>query len=292
MTAVVAPARGLSPDQLEAIAELERRVVAHDGGRLKLEWGCLRRRSGERAEDVLAWEDGKLVGFTGLYGPGAPQIELAGMVDPAHRRRGNGHRLLDAALVLSAAAGAHEPLLIVPRPSAGGRALAHRHGARLDHSEHALVLHGGPTAGPRDPRLSMRIAERRDVPAIMALISSGFGFAPADTAERMAAEGVRTFVFEREGRVIGTLRAHLDDETAGVYGFAVDPHWRGQGIGRDALRRTCLDLRERGARTIGLEVEVENDGALHLYTSLGFEPVITEDYWAIVVPGQPPTARR
>ena len=31
----------------------------------------------------------------------------------------------------------------------------------------------------------------------------------------------------------------------------------------------------------GLEVEAENDGAIHLYTSLGFEPVTTEDYWAI-----------
>jgi ribosomal protein S18 acetylase RimI-like enzyme len=292
VTAAVEPARGLSPDELEAIAELERRVVAYDGGRLKLEWGRLHRRSGERAEDVLAWDGASLVGFMGLYGPGAPQIELAGMVDPAHRRRGIGSRLLDVALELSAAAGAPEPLLIVPRQSAGGRALAERRGARPDHSEHALVLRGEPTDGPRDPQLSMRVAERRDVPAIMALMSSGFGFAPPDTAERIAEEHVRSFVFEREGRVIGTLRAQLDGDAAGVYGFAVDPHWRGRGIGRDALRRTCRDLRERGARTVGLEVETENDRALHLYTSLGFEPVITEDYWAIAAPARPRAARR
>jgi ribosomal protein S18 acetylase RimI-like enzyme len=292
VSAVVESARGLSPDQLEAIAALERRVVAHDGGRLKLEWGRLRRRSGEIAEDVLAWEGGELVGFAGLYGPGPPQIELAGMVDPAHRRCGIGGSLLQAALALSAAAGGCEPLLIVPRWSVGGRALADRHGARLDHSEHALVLRGAPTEGPQDPRLSMRIADRRDVPAIMALMSSGFGFAPSDTAERIAEEHVRSFVFERKGRVIGTLRAHLEEEAAGVYGFAVDPRWRGQGIGSDALRRTCRELRERGARQIGLEVEVENDRALHLYTSLGFEPVITEDYWAITATGQPRAAPR
>ena len=280
MTAVE-PARGLSPDQLQAITALEQRVVAHDGGRLKLEWGRLRRRSGEQAEDVLASEGDELVGFIGLYGPGAPQIELAGMVDPAYRRGGIGGRLLEQALALSATAGAREPLLIVPRESAGGRALADRHGARLDHSEHALMLRGEPADGPSDPLLSMRAAERRDVPAIMSLMSSGFGFAPPDTAERLAEEGVRSFVFEREGRVLGTLRAQLDEDRAGVYGFAVDPLWRGRGIGRDALRRTCRALRERGARTVGLEVAVENDRALNLYTSLGFEPVITEDYWAI-----------
>jgi len=278
---VVEPARGLSPDQLEAIGALEQRVVAHDGGRLKLEWSRLRRRAGERAEDVLAWEGGELVGFIGLYGPGATQIELAGMVDPGHRRHGIGTRLLERALALSSAAGDPEPLLIVPRESAGGRALADRHRARFDHSEHALVLHGEPADGPSDPLLLMRAAERRDVPAIMALMSSGFGFAPPDTAERLSADGVRSFVFEREGRVVGTLRVHLDDDPAGVYGFAVDPHCRGRGIGRDALRRTCRALRELGAQDVGLEVAVENDRALNLYTSLGFEPVITEDYWAI-----------
>ncbi len=278
---VVEPARGLSPRQLQAIAGLGQRVVAHDGGRLKLEWGRLRRRSGAQAEDVLAWEGGELVGFIGLYGHGPPQIELAGMVDPAHRRRGIGGELLVAALTLSAAAGAHEPLLIVPRDSAGGRALADGHRATLDHSEHALVLRGEPADGPTDTRLVMRIAQRRDVPAIMALMSSGFGFAPPDTAERLAGEGVRTFVFEREGRVVGALRAIVEDGIGGVYGFAVDPRWRGRGIGRDFLRRTCRELRERGAQTVGLEVAVDNDRALHLYTSLGFERVMTEDYWAI-----------
>jgi ribosomal protein S18 acetylase RimI-like enzyme len=287
----VEPARGLSPDQLEAIAALERRVVAHDGGRLKLEWGRQRRRSGERPEDVLAWDGEQLVGFAGLYGPGATQIELAGMVDPAHRRHGIGARLLTVALELCGAAGAGEPMMIVPRGSTGGRALADRHGARLDHSEHALELHGEPTDGPSDPRLSMRIAERRDVPAIMSLMSAGFGFAPPDLAERLVEEGVRSLVFEREGRVVGTLRATLAGELGAVHGFAVDPWLRGRGIGRDALRRTCRELRERGATAVSLEVEVENDRALHLYTSLGFEPVITEDYWAIAA-GQPEGARR
>jgi ribosomal protein S18 acetylase RimI-like enzyme len=277
----IAAARGLSPAQLDAIAALERSVVAHDGGRLKLEWGQLRRRTGERAEDVLAWADGTLVGFIGLYAHAAPQIELSGMVDPAHRRQGVGGRLLEGALALAAAAGAREPLLIVPRNSVAGRALAERHAARLDHSEHALVLPGEPVEGPSDPRLTMRVAERRDVPAIMALMSSGFGYAPPDVAERLAGDGVRSLVFERGGEVVGTLRTALAEGTGSVYGFAVDPRRRGQGIGRDALRRTCRDLRRRGARTVGLEVAVENDRALHLYTSLGFQPVITEDYWAI-----------
>jgi ribosomal protein S18 acetylase RimI-like enzyme len=280
----IEPARGLSAIDLASIAALEQRVVAHDGGRLKLEWRRLRSRDGELAEDVLAREGEQLIGFIGLYGFGATQMELAGMVDPAHRRRGIGGGLLDAALALAGAAGAREPLLIVPRGSEGGRALAARRGAAFDHSEHALVLRGEPVDGPRDPALSMRIAERRDVPAVTSLITSGFGFAPADVGMRLSQEGLRTLVFEREGRVVATMRTSVTDPAAAsVYGFAVEPALRGRGIGRDALRRACRDLRGRGAHTVSLEVEVENDRALRLYTSLGFEVVTTEDYWAIAI---------
>ena len=89
-------ASGLSSEALDAIAELEREVTEVDGGRLKLEWGRLRRRSGDRVEDLLSWEDGRLLGFLGFYGYGST-LELAGMVAPDARRRGIGTALLDAA---------------------------------------------------------------------------------------------------------------------------------------------------------------------------------------------------
>ncbi|WP_342668315.1 hypothetical protein [Actinoplanes subtropicus] len=43
----------------------------------------------------------------------------------------------------------------------------------------------------------------------------------------------------------------------------------------------CRSARDGGAGTVHLEVATDNDRALHLYTSLGFEPVITEDYYAV-----------
>jgi len=46
---------------------------------------------------------------------------------------------------------------------------------------------------------------------------------------------------------------------------------------RAATRRRRAD----DARRIGLEVAVENDHALGLYTSVGFTSVSTEDYYAL-----------
>ena len=83
------------------------------------------------------------------------------------------------------------------------------------------------------------------------------------------------------GSVVGTLRVTRDGDNAGIYGFAIDPSCQGRGLGRDGLRRSCEQLRAEGARRIGLEVAVENDRALALYASVGFTPVITEDYFAL-----------
>jgi GNAT superfamily N-acetyltransferase len=145
---------------------LERRVVAADGGRLKLEWNALRGRLGRDVEDILWWDGERLLGFLGIYTHSAPTIELAGMVDPAARRRGIGTALLDAGLRVCHEREHSSILLVVPRPSAAGRALAQHRGGTLDHSEHALQLLGEPAEVPADPRVTIRPAIPADQAAV------------------------------------------------------------------------------------------------------------------------------
>lgn len=275
-------AAGLSERALDAIAELERVVIEADGGRLKLEWGSLRGRRGDRVEDVLWWEGERLLGFLGIYGFGAIP-ELAGMVAPDARRRGIGSALLDAALPLCRERGDRAPLLIVPRPSTAGRRLALARGGVLDHSEHALVLSGDPAADERhDASVSLRAAATADLPLVVGLLEAGFGFSvPDDFADSLNTPREQTLLVELSGAPVGTLRLVREGDTAGIYGFVIEPERRGRGIGRAALRRACEQLRADGARRIGLEVDVQNDHALGLYTSVGFRSVATEDYYAL-----------
>jgi ribosomal protein S18 acetylase RimI-like enzyme len=277
------PVAGLSSRTLDAIAELERRVVEADGGRLKLEWGRLRGRSGDRVEDLLWWEGDRLVGFLGFYGlDSAP--ELAGMVAPDARRRGIGSALLDAAVSLCRDRGDPPPLLIVPRPSEAGRRLAVRRGGVLDHSEHALLLVGEPTRAAREQPVGLRAATTADAPLIARLLKQGFGWRPpGDLPDRLDSPRERTAIVELDGSAVGTIRLSRDERGGAIHGFVIEPSLRGRGIGRAALRQACEQLRAEGAPRIGLEVDVENDHALGLYTSVGFKPVITEDYFALPV---------
>lgn len=272
---------GLSASDLRAVADLERRVVTADGGRLKLEWGVLETREGHHVEDVLWWDGDRLLGFVGLYAFGPPTIEIAGMVDPSARRHGIATALLDAALPLCLERSRGPVLLVTPRGSVAGRAFALSRGARLEHSEHALVLPGAPTDGPTDPQIRLRNATPADASDLSRVLSAGFGQAPSDLIQQMAGDSARTLVAERDGAVVGTVRVARDRDEGRVYGFAVDPAVQGRGIGRDILRRVCRQLRADGAERVGLEVAVDNDHALGLYTSLGFTQVTTEDYYEL-----------
>ncbi|MGH8962242.1 MAG: GNAT family N-acetyltransferase [Jatrophihabitantaceae bacterium] len=273
-------ARGLRPADLRALAALERRCVEADGGRLKLEWGVLNSRSGEL--EGLLWREGdRLVGFLGLYAFGAPAVELVGMVDPAARRRGIATALLDAARALCRDRGYEQVLLVVSRSSTAGRALALRRGAQLEHSEHALVLTEPPDNGPADPQVGVRPATPADAAILSRLLTKALGHPHDVTTERSAPDSERRLVVELAGDVVGTVRVSHDPDGAGVYGFAVDPRVQGRGIGRDVLRRVCGELFRDGAGRVGLEVAVDNDRALGLYTSIGFVRVTTEDYYAL-----------
>ncbi|MBU2671056.1 GNAT family N-acetyltransferase [Actinoplanes bogorensis] len=263
---------GLSPSTLEAVADLERRVVEADGGRLKLEWNALRRRDGERVEDVLWWDGDRLLGFLGIYAHGAPTLELAGMVDPAARRTGIGTALLDAAETVLAGREHDAVLLVVPRPSAGGRALAERRGGRLEHSEHALELHGEPAEVTSHPAISVREATPADREPLREILRLAFGWEPREAVDP------NTLTVELDGTPIGTARLETQEGRAGIYGFAIHPDQQGRGYGRDVLHRLC---RRAGTPVVHLEVATDNDRALGLYTSIGFRPVITEDYYAL-----------
>jgi ribosomal protein S18 acetylase RimI-like enzyme len=190
---------------------------------------------------------------------------------------GIGTALLDAGLRVCRQREHGSVLLVVPRTSLPGRALAMRRGGTFDHAEHALELVGEPTEVPADPRVTIRTATPADQPAVRELLRLGFGWQPPETA----GQDPNTLVVDRDGQPIGALRLIPEGDRAGVYGFVIHPDHQGRGIGRDVLHRVCRTARAQGATTIHLEVATDNDRALNLYTSLGFRPLITEDYYAL-----------
>jgi [ribosomal protein S18]-alanine N-acetyltransferase len=84
---------------------------------------------------------------------------------------------------------------------------------------------------------------------------------------------------EREGAagatspVVGYLCLWVVEDEVHVTNLAVDPAWRGEGIGRRLLGTLLAHHRASGARRAFLEVRPDNAWARRLYHGLGFQEV-------------------
>lgn len=77
-------------------------------------------------------------------------------------------------------------------------------------------------------------------------------------------------VLEKEGQIVGYCGMWLIVDEAHITNIAVLPEFRGQQLGEAILRMIMEIAKERGAKTMTLEVRVSNEVAQSLYRKLGF----------------------
>ena len=71
-----------------------------------------------------------------------------------------------------------------------------------------------------------------------------------------------------------------------IYMLGVDPDFRNRGLGRELLREGLLYLKNKGREIIDITVDSENDAAVRLYESEGFE-LCEETLWYEKIIGYP-----
>ena len=77
------------------------------------------------------------------------------------------------------------------------------------------------------------------------------------------------------GEPIGFILAHVLGQEAEILTFAVVPSFQKIGVGRRLLNELLKFLASVNCSTIFLEVAVDNEAAIALYTSIGFTTVGT-----------------
>jgi len=74
-------------------------------------------------------------------------------------------------------------------------------------------------------------------------------------------------------RIAGFILVRVAGDEAELLTIAVDPRWRGRGVGLALLRAAIEDLRYTPARRMFLEVDEHNQPARRLYAREGFAAV-------------------
>jgi ribosomal-protein-alanine N-acetyltransferase len=122
--------------------------------------------------------------------------------------------------------------------------------------------------------VAIRPAKLFDLPDIMRIEHQSFREQyPRGVFLMFLENNPETFlVAEYNGKVIGYVMGYLKPDFEGhVMSIAVDPVYRGNGIGKMLMIAVIDKLIKLGARYIGLEVRVSNERAIKLYERLGFK---------------------
>lgn len=143
--------------------------------------------------------------------------------------------------------------------------------------------------------MGLRKAEERDLPRIVEIERAAFPrpWPVSVLRGHLGEEGFLVYEDEETGQVVGYiivgiripsfftrlekrtralvgLPVDLEERTGHVMNLAVDPAYRGRGLGKLLLQKGLEYLRSLGARCVELEVRVGNEAAIRLYEQYGF----------------------
>ena len=122
-----------------------------------------------------------------------------------------------------------------------------------------------------------------DVPAVLALEqrANPHPWLEAQLTEELVHPGATMLVATRQDAVAAYLSTRLVLDEWHILNVATHPEHRRQGLAATLLRAGARAALDQGARVAHLEVRAHNQGALALYTSLGFARVgVRRGYYA------------
>ncbi|GCE03888.1 GNAT family N-acetyltransferase [Dictyobacter aurantiacus] len=281
-------AQGLSQDELSAIRNLADECNAYEHLDLKLNWNSLQKRPQDESNDFLYYEEGKLVGYLPIFCFNSQEAEVSGMVAPAWRRRGIFATLLEAARKECQRRQLPSLLFIVEHQSASGQAFVAALQPQYDHSEYKMAFQA-----PQPPDLSassplqFRRAGLADRATLKLITAAAFAM-PEDEVDwystRLLTDEQRAFYLASvDGVVVGKIDVFRSEREAYIAGVGVLPRYQKRGYGRQMLIYALHEILKIGPINIVLEVAVENEHALGLYTSCGFVQLSRYDYYRLPI---------
>ncbi|MCG7406504.1 GNAT family N-acetyltransferase [Paenibacillus sp. ACRRX] len=268
----------LTTQQLQDIKLLQKECEAFDQVELKLNWEMLRDR-GNNQMDFLHYENNKLVAFLALY-PFGSTVEVCGMVKPDERRKGYFRHLLMQGVAASRHLGYNKMLLNAPAGSDSAKAFLQKSGAEYALSEHQMVWQIRRVEEVEGIMLRPALPSDFDLRVHLSVTAFGLDEVDALTMESHVNSCLDSeiFMIVVDKKTVGKIRISQEDGQAWIYGFSILPEHQGKGIGRKVLRRVIKEQAAAGY-SIHLEVQTQNDHALGLYQSVGFQAVHTQDYY-------------
>lgn len=276
---------GLNEDDLGAIRNLEHRCISSEVLNMKLNWDMLQTRPENAKDDFFYIEDGNVIGYLGMYGFGRKEIEITGMVNPEFRRKGVFTRLFNEAVDECKRRNIEKLILVCDRNAASGISFAKEMKLDYDFSEFRMIRNNTKTESVLKHGIELKRASEEDKEFLFLIDSNSFGD-PGDEVKEFSCskENINSsYIAALANNKIGKIRLAMEEGNGTIYGFGVLPELRGRGYGREILELSIMELLRNDPEKIILEVACENERALNLYKSCGFEIKAVYDYYSTLI---------
>lgn len=141
--------------------------------------------------------------------------------------------------------------------------------------------------------LHVEPAEPRDADAVATLHARSFyrGWPRQDVEAYLVDRDTPTLIAcDAKRRIAGFAMLRLLGEDVELMTIAVEPKFRGRGVGEALLRACFEDLLMTAGKRMVLEVAADNPAAIRLYQKLGFQKISERQGYYARPDGEPATA--
>lgn len=236
---------------------------------------------------VLVYDDDKneLIGAgTAIDLMGLNTYEWSILVAPMYRQLGIGSAIFNVLKDGMTARGSEGELALTIEGAHYGHEFLSKLGYLYSFSEVTLEARAEILQQPG--AVTLRPFMQKDTEALVAIFSEAFGDMREESLELIdfntTTEGLVMWVAELADEVVGTVTTRKEGEVEWITAFAVAPNKQGQGIGTQILNIVKDYAIRNGEKTILLDVEIENAGALRVYEKAGFMKSMQLDYYMCI----------
>ena len=226
----------------------------------------------------LYYEKGELVGLVTVYADD-PDVEVAILVHPSHRRQGIARALYrsfekeTASYPIESVTFQTERVFLERHPD-----FVNNWGLVEDEeTETWLGKDRRPYPLATVSNLDVLLADRSYQDQISQLKFQAFSeeHESKEVVDRYVAKALkdpesRLYILLKNGQVIGTCTVDLSSNTNYLYGLAIAEHERGKGYGSYLAKSLVNQLIEQNDKAFQIAVEDSNVGAKRLYEKIGF----------------------
>lgn len=243
------------------------------------------RNENSRGFFILAYHNktDQLVGVVSAIDKiGLSTYEWSILVDPMYRQIGIGKALanvLSEALHQRRAQG--ELALVIDRDKKGTK-FVEKLGFEYGFSEATLEAETAVMEKVEGIRIRKYI-ELLDKEPLIKIFQHAFGDLREESIELInyntSTEGIILWVAEFDGDIAGTVTTTKQGDIQWVSALAVNPEMQGKGVGSAMLNFVKDYALHNGEKKVMLDVEIENEYALHVYEKAGFIKSLQVDYF-------------